>query len=163
MKPRPATPTAHNVTGRIASITLPTGGTITYTYSGGSNGITCGDGSTATLTRQTPDGTWTYAHTESGPSWSTIVTDPQSNQTHYNFQGVYETEHLVYQGSNVLGAVYTCYDGATAPCNGTAITLPITQINVTTALGTEESETETYYNSTGLVTKIDAYDFGSGS
>ena len=28
----------HYVTGRIASITLPTGGTISYTYSGGSNG-----------------------------------------------------------------------------------------------------------------------------
>jgi hypothetical protein len=29
------------VTGRIASITLPTGGTITYQYSGGTNGVNC--------------------------------------------------------------------------------------------------------------------------
>src|SRR5439155_26733514 len=28
----------HYVTGRIASVTLPTGGTITYTYTGGSSG-----------------------------------------------------------------------------------------------------------------------------
>src|SRR5439155_9574113 len=52
------------VTGRIASITLPTGGTINYTYTGGSSGhITCADGSNAGLTRQTPDGTWNYART----------------------------------------------------------------------------------------------------
>jgi hypothetical protein len=40
-----------SVTGRIASITLPAGGTINYAYSGGSNGIECNDGSTAGLTR----------------------------------------------------------------------------------------------------------------
>lgn len=55
-----------SVTGRLQSITLPTGGTMTYSYSGGSHGITCADGSTATLARTTRDGTWTYAHTESG-------------------------------------------------------------------------------------------------
>lgn len=32
-------------TGRIASITRPTGGVISYTYTGGSNGIECSDGS----------------------------------------------------------------------------------------------------------------------
>ena len=65
-------------TGRIASVKLPTGGTITYSYSGANNGITCADGSAATLTRATPDGTWTYAHTEpaSPAPWTTTVTDP---------------------------------------------------------------------------------------
>jgi hypothetical protein len=38
------------VTGRLASVTLPTGGKITYAYSGGSAGIES-DGSTAGLTR----------------------------------------------------------------------------------------------------------------
>src|ERR1700680_3345378 len=57
-----------NVTGRLASMTLPTGGTITYTYTGGSSGhITCSDGSASGLTRQIYDGTntntWTYART----------------------------------------------------------------------------------------------------
>jgi hypothetical protein len=45
------------VTARLYSITLPTGGTITYTYSGGGtnvNGI-LPDGTAATLTRTTPD------------------------------------------------------------------------------------------------------------
>jgi RHS repeat-associated protein len=52
-------------TGRIQSVTLPTGANITYRYSGGTNGngVWCSDGSTATMTKQTPDGTWTFAHT----------------------------------------------------------------------------------------------------
>ena len=53
------------VTGRLASVTLPTGGTISYTYAGGNAGITCADGTTATLERYTPDtGStyWNYAH-----------------------------------------------------------------------------------------------------
>lgn len=78
----------YDTSGRLHSVTLPTGGTITYTYSGGNNGITCTDGSAATLTRATPDGTWTYAHSEVGTSWTTAVTDPQNNVTNYNFQQV---------------------------------------------------------------------------
>jgi hypothetical protein len=44
-----------NTTGRLASVTLPTGGVISYLYKGSNNGITCTDGSTATLWRSTPD------------------------------------------------------------------------------------------------------------
>jgi hypothetical protein len=54
-EPTPGYPA--NVTGRLASVTLPTGGTISYAYSGGSNGITCADGTAATLKRYTPDST----------------------------------------------------------------------------------------------------------
>ena len=48
----------HHVTARIRQITLPTGGVISYAYSGGGtgvNGITIADGSDATLGRTTPD------------------------------------------------------------------------------------------------------------
>ena len=49
------------VTGRIASITLPTGGIISYSYSGGCNGSGMNaDGSTAILTRTTSDGSKSY-------------------------------------------------------------------------------------------------------
>src|SRR5215470_370835 len=49
------------VTARMTSITLPTGGQIQYSYSGGSNGI-LSDGSASTLTRTvTPGGVWTYS------------------------------------------------------------------------------------------------------
>jgi len=50
-------------TGRISSITLPSGGQITYNYSGGTGGINCTDGTPNTMTRTTPDGMWTYVHT----------------------------------------------------------------------------------------------------
>lgn len=49
-----------DVTGRVASIQLRTGGTISYAYTG-SNGIVCADGSTDGLTRTTPDGQWSYS------------------------------------------------------------------------------------------------------
>ena len=156
-----------DVTGRLASVTLPTGGTISYAYSGGSNGIVCSDGSTATLTRTTPDGTWQYAHSESGTAWTTTITDPQNNQTVLNFQGIYETEREIYQGAATgtpLKTVNTCYNGAATPCNSTAITLPITQQARTIQWPSGlESKTVTSYNSYGLVTERDEYDYGGVS
>src|SRR4029077_10703566 len=49
-----------NYTGRLGSLTLPTGGTITYAYSGSNNGIDCGHQITPTLKRTTSDGTTEY-------------------------------------------------------------------------------------------------------
>jgi len=163
-----------DVTGRLASVTLPTGGTISYAYSGGSNGIVCADGSAATLTRYTPDtgsNYWSYAHSESGTAWTTTVTDPssQQNQTVLNFQGIYPTETQVYQGSTsgtLLQTTYTCYNGATSPCNSTAIALPITQrtqIVQWPGAGGLESKTSTTFNSYGLPTEADEYAYGAGA
>ncbi len=45
-----------DVTGRLAKLTLPQGGAITYQYTGANNGIVCADGTPAGLTRLTPDG-----------------------------------------------------------------------------------------------------------
>jgi RHS repeat-associated protein len=168
-----------DVTGRLASVTLPTGGTISYAYSGGSNnGIICQDASVPTLTRTVnPGGTWTYAHTEGTSTSTTEITDPDSNQTVITFDGVYassdqyEEQRTIYNGSqssgNVMETINTCYNGASIPCVGTAFNLPITELAVTRALstssgGTVESETNTYYNSYAFVTKVDEYDFGSG-
>jgi RHS repeat-associated protein len=173
---------APHVTGRLASVTLPTGGTITYSYSGGSNGVICQDGSVPTLTRTvnpggggTP-GTWTYVHTEGTSTSTTKITDPNSNDTVMTFYGpyaysnAYEEQRTMYNGSqgsgNVMETVNTCYNGVSIPCVGTNVNLPITERAITTALtttgGTVESETDTYYNNYGFVTKIDEYDFGSG-
>src|SRR5207244_4059808 len=80
--PLSGTYSANCVTGRIGSVTLPTGGSITYGYSGGSNGI-LNDGSTAGLSRQlSPGGTWTYARTQDpgmASHWTTTVTTPLDN------------------------------------------------------------------------------------
>ena len=176
-----ATPSySSNVTGRLASVTLPTGGTITYTYSGGSNGIECADGSTAGLTRQTPDGTWTYARTlGTGAATTSTITAPtynsQNNQTVIDFQGIYPTESQVYQGSSTSGTLLKttliCYNGSNptgtpATCNAAAITLPITQRTTYTewpGSSVLESEVNTTYNTYGLVTENDEYAYGAGS
>lgn len=157
----------HYITGRIASVTLPTGGTISYTYTGANNGIICADGSPAGLTRTTPDGTWTYTRSGSDPAWTTTITDPQNNQTVIQFQGKYETERQVYQGSStgtLLQTIYTCYNGAAYPCNTTSIIMPISQIAVTTAWASgQTSQVVTSYNTLGLETEEDEYAYGSGS
>jgi RHS repeat-associated protein len=157
-----------DVTGRISSITLPTGGTISYAYQGANNGITCADGSTATLQRTTPDGVWTYAHSESGNAWTTNVTDPQVNATVINFQQTYETERQIYQGSTsgtLLRTVYTCYNGNAPNCNSTPVSVPITEKTLDVqwpGANGKYSRVNTLYNTYGLVTTIAEYDYGNG-
>jgi RHS repeat-associated protein len=152
----------HYVTGRIASVQLPTGGTISYSYSGGSNGITCADGSAAGLSRTTPDGAWSYTRS-AGPPASTAVQDPQDNQTVIDFQGIYETQRQVNQGaSTLLETVNTCYNGASIPCTSTAVSLPIANRTVQVTLpSVSPSQTYTTYNTYGLTTETDQYNYGS--
>lgn len=161
-----------DVTGRLASVTLPTGptgSTINYTYTGGNNGIECADGSAAGLTRQTPDGSWTYARTLGSGAATTTITDPQNNQTVMNFQRIYQTEAQIYQGSTsgtLLKTTYTCYNGSTSPCNSTAISLPITQTSTVVqwpGASSLQSKTVTSYNTYGLVTEMDEYAYGAGA
>lgn len=159
--------TPHYVTGRMASLTLPTGGTISYNYTGGNNGIICADGTAAGLTRTTPDGAWTYTRSGSDPAWSTTMTDPQGNQTVLNFQGPYETERQVYKGTSgtgtLLDTVYTCYNGAAYPCNSTTLTLPFAQVTKTNSWASgQTSQIVTSYNTYGLPTEVDEYGYGSG-
>ncbi len=159
----------HYVTGRIASITLPAGGTISYAYSGGSNGIACSNGTTPTLGRTTPDGAWTYV--QSGNT--TTITDPQTpthNQTRLMFQGLYEVQRKVYQGSigsgTLLRTVDTCYNGAASPCTTTPITAYLYEISAITTLpggAGLQSKTEAYYDIYGQPYLIQEYDYGTGT
>lgn len=159
------------VTGRVASITLSTGSTISYTYTGGNNGIMCADGSTTGLTRTTTDGATTYARSGSGTAWTTTFTDAATlgNHTIINFQTVgtpalfLETHRTMNQGaSTVLLQTDTCYNGAVANCNATAITLPITEIKKYVTLNNgQQSLSDTFINAVGLPSEVDAYDFGN--
>jgi RHS repeat-associated protein len=178
------------VTGRLASVTFPTGATISYQYSGGGtgvNGITCADGSAAILTRIVPDGTWTYTRTMgSGAASATKVTAPKlsydavGNDTIVQFQRIYETQRNVYQGSapaisslpipestlltaNMLQETQTCYNASASPCTTTAVTLPITQRAVAVQFGSTglQARHVMLYNSSGLPTEADDYDYGS--
>jgi RHS repeat-associated protein len=147
--------------GQLASVRLPTGGTISYSYE-----PLCADGSALSLTRTTPDGTWTYSRSENGTASTTQIEDPQGNFTDIQFQGVYPTETDEYQGAitsqNLLKTTYTCYNGAASPCNSTVITLPITQRTSQVIWGANgpQSQTTTMYNSYGLPTEQDDYDYG---
>jgi RHS repeat-associated protein len=153
------------VTARIAKITLPTGASITYRYSGGAGTNGSGifaDGSAATLTRATLDGNWTYAQTKgTGAASTTVVTDPQSNSTTMSFQGIYQTQS---QTPTIL-TTNTCYNGAASPCIGTAVSIPITQRTTISTLlpGNQQSEHVEFYSPYGMPSETDDYDYGSGA
>ena len=178
-----------SITGRLASVTLPTGGSITYSYgSGGTNGIECADGSAKTLTRTLSDGAswsaqWAYTRLISGTASETTVTAPDSTQAIMQFQGIYQTQRDTYQGSgptisslpisestqqtsSLLQEVQTCYNGATMLCTSTAVSLPISSQSILTILpGSKnlQSKVATTYNSYGQLTEEDDYDFGQGA
>jgi hypothetical protein len=105
------------VTGRISQVTNPTGGSVSFIYSGGNNGIQCSSAVVPTTQVTVNDnnghtGTWTYKNhnTNSGPGFFYVaVTDPNGNQTLHSFSGttntakylggVFPTEVQSYQGS----------------------------------------------------------------
>lgn len=174
------------VTGRIESVTLPAGNTISYSYTGGNNGIECTDGSNAGLTRSlnsdsgSAASTWTYAR--SSPNGAntthTEVVDGLQNHKAYDFvepapatSGTtalyYESNRSVYQGAKsgtpVL-ARQTCYNASTSPCTATAITPPIAQIDTYEILnGIQTHGSTVKFNASGSITESDIYDFGSST
>jgi RHS repeat-associated protein len=149
-----------DVTGRLASVTLPTGGTISYTYTGSNNGISCTDGSAAGLTRVTPDGTWTYARSGT----TTTVTAPQmpydsaSNQEVYTFNsGGLETQRKMYQGSATSGTLLRTANTTWATNNTPLASITILEDNST------QFEAETTYDNYGNLLTLKEHDLGSGS
>jgi RHS repeat-associated protein len=192
--PKPGTFQTYCVTARIHQVTLPAGGTITYNYSGGAGTNNSGifnDGSTASLQRVLSDGggwsgTWTYAQTKgTGAASATLITAPQlsydsaANQIIAQFQGIYETQGNVYQGtaptftllpiaestlqtSNLLQETKSCYNASVAPCTGTVITLPILRRTATVQLNSGlQCAADNFFNAYGLPTETDEYDYGT--
>jgi RHS repeat-associated protein len=171
----PTTTGSGNVTGRIASVKLPTGGTISYAYTGSNGGIDCADGSTMGFNRTTPDSStpWKYVRSGSNPNWTTTVTDPLNEVTTYN---LYQLTSTTTSGSASLNTytyyetnrtatgatVLTCYNGNYSNCASVAVSLPISQTDSYRTLGSKTSAVETKYDTTngGRVTDIKEYDFG---
>jgi|GEM_PF-1213310 len=174
------------VTARIASVKLPTGGTIAYTYPDGSNGIES-DGSTAGLTRTLSGigfpgsgGKWSYDRSGSGSSWTTTISDPAGNQSVLNFfkdtattantNSFYESNRQIYQGSassgTLLETIQHCYNAAAYSgnnCGNTAVASPITGLQVKT-FNPDGSLKEYHwanYTSAGLPTYISSGNVGS--
>jgi RHS repeat-associated protein len=182
-EPTPGPGNSGDTTGRLASITLPTGGTLSYAYSGGNDGIICPNtGGTAILTRTTPDGSSTYTESWPYPSETstTTVSDPLGDQTVINFSSlsgmfnpIYETQRSTSQNGALLQTVYTCYNGAAPPCNsGNGSASVILQKSVFTLWPSgQESEVNMLYDkegpgpdytSNGLLTEEDDYNYGTG-
>lgn len=170
-----------NVTGRISMVTLPSGGRIQYTYSGGNHGINCQDGTNATVTRTLLDdpagSTWTYSRTlQSSSTSQTSVTDGLGNQSTYNFVlpaspnpgelNWYETSRNIYQGTGGTALVsrQTCYNAQAPACTTQTLNLPITQIDTYETLnGIQQHGSEAKYNTYGEQTDRYDYDFGGAS
>ena len=154
-------------TGRLASLKVPTGATISYSYPGANDGINCLDGTNLSLNRATSDGTWTYRRTVSGSSGTTTVTDPQSNQIVVSFQNSRETQRQIYQGSSTNGTllqtIITCYNGTKSNCNTTPVSLPVTEVSRFVLLPNgKENEVDSFFASNAaLPTEVDEYDFGA--
>ncbi|HEY6967811.1 MAG TPA: hypothetical protein VJA94_01295, partial [Candidatus Angelobacter sp.] len=165
-EPTPGFPTS--TTGRIASITLRTGGTINFAYTGSHDGINCTDGSMAGISVTTSDnGTWTFQRTlGTGTATTTTVTDPDGNQMVISFLGGFETQRQIYQGSSASGTllqtITKCYNGNKSNCTTTTTRLPVTELSVIQALPNgEENEQDTFFNMSELQTEIDDYGFAS--
>ena len=153
------------VTARLASITLPTGGTITYHYNAGCGQGMNADGTVGALTRTTTDGTRTYNRSSiNSNATSTTLTDEANNQTTFSFtfdagtgRG-FETHRNAYQGNSSSGALtdfYTCYNGANPGCDGQSISLPITSVaSLKSYNGGVQDLTRTNYTANGYLTSV---------
>lgn len=121
------------ITGRVLSLTLPTGGTVQYAYSGGSNGINCIDNSPATLTRTENGAVTTYVHTATGAAGSgaaatTVITLPDGGTRTQLFKGVTIYSDVVKDSSgNTVSTVLTNYNNTGV--NG-LITPPLRYVDV---------------------------------
>ncbi|HMG86729.1 MAG TPA: RHS repeat-associated core domain-containing protein [Terracidiphilus sp.] len=172
-------------TGRVASITLPAGNTIKYTYQGSNNGISCADGSTLGFTRQlnadsgSAASTWSYLRSSVGSGTShTEVVDGLANYIEYDFvepsnaptspsAQYYETSRKIYEGAATgtpLLARSTCYNGASAPCTTSAFSLLISQLDTyDTHDGIQMDGATSKYDSYGNVTDSYVYDYGGST
>lgn len=172
----PSTQHAGTVTGRLASLTLPSGGVISYTYpSDASSNV----GYFSTLGRQGPEGSTSYQRVfpEAGNAakWTTKIlrqsavggTPEETDVTFVtnNWARGMETSRKVFSGAaggTPLLSTTRCYNGATGDCTWSGAALPITEIDETRSYnGGPATRTTTFYNLAHLVTESDEYDAGA--
>ena len=153
-------------TGRVLKVTLPNGGYYEYDYGSTNDGINCSDGTTVNLTRKIYDGTntnqWAFVRANSS-GWTTTETAPQlsydsaGNATVYAFDSNgHETSRKVYEGSSSGTLLQTV--NTTWASNGT----PSAKMTI---LGTSstQAETDTSYDSNGILQSLTEYDWGTGT
>lgn len=156
----------NQVTGRLGTITLPTGGQIKYSYVDASapGYQTCGW--LTGITRATPDGKWSYsisAHPVLGTITTTTVIDPLGNKTVYSFNGNFQTQRILYDNAgHILETVVTCYNGNTANCaTAASVFFNVSQLDVyTTILGASgTAHSQRIYNADAQITGDTEYNY----
>jgi YD repeat-containing protein len=161
-----------NVTGRLASIQVPTGGTISYAYTGG---ISCADGGPLGLTRSLtndPSGsTRTYSRTPSVSTTNATVLDGLTNTIQYSFvntaSGPFETRRQAFNAGATVASLdrVTCYNGASSSsCNTTVPMLPVTALDTYDTMdGSVQKGSTVYYEGLGGRTVLIDYDYGDST
>jgi RHS repeat-associated protein len=164
------------ITGRVASITLPTGGSISYAYSGGNNGINCNSTVTPTLTRTVSDNNghtsqWKYVNTNAVAvpgNFTVTQTDPVGDVTTFSFSGEAQTQKVVSDVNlGILETIVTCYNqiySSKAACvtPSTVPGLAPSQTDIYTYLGSAlPTLAETKYDTYGNVTEVKHYGVGA--
>ena len=153
-------------TGALSKITLPTGGSISYTWNiNSSRCVPDGDvllnyGSSATArTLDANDGsgghTWNYALNWTGSAWQNIVTDPNLNDSVHTLTGgcsAYETELDQYNGTHTGGTLLkktvTTYNSVADPFqSGVQINVVPLTITTTDMLSGKTSQVVKTYDS----------------
>ena len=174
------------LTGRLLSVTLPTGGSISWSYTNSScyNASNCmmADGSPAWMVRTYGGNSWNYQrYVRSAQGWcgssslqtDTTIVDPNDNYTDYYFSGLYPTASSVYVGARTrfLDTKRYCYNGNTtncacvlvAPTETTPITNSIVADYPNSNIGTAYSEIDSTYDSYGNLTRQTERDYGTAA
>ncbi len=148
-------------------MTLPTGGSYEYDYpqTASPYGINCADGTTVNMNRVVSDGantaTWNFVRNTSNLT-TTVTTPlladtPNANDTVYTFNSSgQETSRQIY--ANSPGTTLSRTINTTWATNGT----PATQITILEDNSTK-AETDTTFDSNGLLDSITQYDWGTGA
>lgn len=164
-----------STTGRLARITLPNGGSISFGYSGGHHGMACNVGEGTTLTRTVDDGnghvnTWTYvASPRTQYETRTVtVTEPSGSTILYTFTGSFQTQKIVKDAqNNVLSTTNTCYNyqytsQSTCVNYPGHLQYPISETALYTYIGSAApSLVETLFDAAGNVSAVKRYDTGA--
>ena len=162
--------------GRLSKITLPTGGTVQFTYGSAQNNIDCTYWTSDTITKVLGNGdTTTYTLSYTGGTPPTAITNtvinPGKNKTVYTFSGsqlITSIVHYLGSASTTLDTTTYCYNALFSVCSPTSSgspTLPITEVIVYHKLTgqTNYSATDTKFDGTGNMTYSAQYDVGASS
>jgi RHS repeat-associated protein len=152
------------ITGRLTTITVPTGGTYTYAFGGSNDGVSYSSGNVTNLTRAVYDGTNTATWTYVSNGVTTTVTTPkladtvQANDTVITFNNAgQETSRKIYPNSPGTGTPLRTIN-TTWATNGS----PATRVTILDD-GSTQSEVDTTIDQYGLLDSVSEYDFGTGS